>query len=80
MRQYRLADAQRLDSFLVGPGEQVLVMLRGGQAQNVADDVREGELHWVWPLRRRQRCSDRMSLCMGIVMLRCNKNAVMLTC
>ena len=47
-RQHRLADTERLKGFFVGTGEKVFVMRRG-QAEDVAEDMRNGKRHGCDP-------------------------------
>lgn len=49
-RQHGLADTERLDGLLIGTGKQVFVM-RCGQAEDVAKNVGEGEMHGCYPFR-----------------------------
>jgi hypothetical protein len=44
-----LVYSKSLKRFLIGTGKQVFIM-RHRQTQDVAKDVRQGDMHWVRPL------------------------------
>jgi hypothetical protein len=70
--QDRLADAEGLNGFLIGAGEQVLVM-RHGQAEYGAKTLWQSDMHRVRPLSLQAaagRC--RVTRCMGSDILHCN--------
>jgi hypothetical protein len=58
-RQHWLADAKCLDRFLIGTGQQMLIM-RHGQAEHIAKNRREDESHGYNPFHQHE--ADRLPM------------------